>query len=68
MKTLIRGEKVKLSDYTSTRSLEVEVTINAPFEIDFTCFGLNADRKLTDDRYMVCEGKDGKEELFCIKG
>ena len=53
MKTLIRGEKVKLSDYISTRSLEVEVTINAPFEIDFTCFGLDAERKISDDRYMV---------------
>lgn len=53
MKALIRGEKVKLSDYTQTMSLEVEVAIEAPFEIDFTCFGLNEERQLTDDRYMV---------------
>ena len=53
MKTLIRGEKAKLVDYTSQLQLEVEVSINAPFEIDFTCFGLNEQRQLQDDRYMV---------------
>ena len=53
MKTLVRGEKVKLSDYISTTSLSVEVEINAPFDIDFTCFGLDLNRQLKDDRYMV---------------
>lgn len=53
MKTLIRGEKVKLSDYTQAVLLEIELAIDAPFEIDFTCFGLNAERQLKDDRYMV---------------
>lgn len=53
VKTLIRGEKVKLADYTNVLQLEVEVSIQAPFEIDFTCFGLNEQRQLQDDRYMV---------------
>lgn len=53
MKMLIRGEKVKLADFTNLLQLEVEVSINAPFEIDFTCFGLNEERQLQDDRYMV---------------
>ncbi|MGN7478740.1 VWA domain-containing protein [Solibacillus silvestris] len=53
MKTLIRGEKVKLADHTNMLQLEVEVSIQAPFEIDFTCFGLNEQRQLQDDRYMV---------------
>ena len=53
MKTLIRGEKVKLAEYTNMLQLEVEVSIKAPFEIDFTCFGLNEQRVLQDDRYMV---------------
>lgn len=53
MKTLIRGEKVKLTDFTNVLQLEVEVSIQAPFEIDFTCFGLNEQRQLQDDRYMV---------------
>ncbi len=53
MKTLIRGEKVKLSDYTSAAQLEVEVNVSSDFEIDVACFGLDKDKKLSDDRYMV---------------
>ncbi|MFF5996022.1 VWA domain-containing protein [Lysinibacillus sp. KU-BSD001] len=53
MKNLIRGEKVKLSDYTSNNRLEVEIQIESNFEIDITCFGLDANKQLTDDRYMI---------------
>ena len=41
LKTLIRGEKVKLSDYTPVVAIDVELAIDAPFEIDFSCFCLN---------------------------
>ncbi len=53
MKHFIRGEKVKLSDYTPDSRLEVTVQIASDFEIDITCFGLDANKQLTDDRYMV---------------
>ncbi|MGM9949961.1 MAG: VWA domain-containing protein [Lysinibacillus sp.] len=53
MKQLIRGEKVKLADYTSAHMLEVQVRIASDFEIDITCFGLDANKQLTDDRYMI---------------
>lgn len=53
MKTLIRGEKVKLSDFTQSTQLQVEVNVASGFEIDVTCFGLNGDKKLADDRYMI---------------
>jgi stress response protein SCP2 len=53
MKTLIRGEKVKLTDFTSTLQLQVEIDVSSNYEIDITCFGLNADKKLVDDRYMI---------------
>lgn len=53
MKTLIRGEKVKLNDFTQHVQLDVEISIQAPFEIDFTCFGLDEQKQLRDDRYMV---------------
>jgi stress response protein SCP2 len=53
MKTLIRGEKVKLSDFSQTNQLQVEVNVTSGFEIDVTCFGLNEDKKLVDDRYMI---------------
>lgn len=53
MKTLIRGEKVNISDFTSTTQLEVEVNVSSTFEIDITCFGLDDKKQLTDDRYMI---------------
>lgn len=53
MKTIVRGEKIKLSDYHSTSQLQVDVNIDSSFEIDIACFGLDANQKLADDRYMV---------------
>lgn len=53
MKTLIRGEKVNVSDYTSATQLEIEVNVSSNFEIDLTCFGLDQKKQLTDDRYMI---------------
>ena len=53
MKQLVRGEKVKLADYTSAQTLEVEVQIASDFDIDITCFGLDANKRLADDRYMI---------------
>ena len=53
MKTLIRGEKVNVSDFTSATQLEVEINVASNFEIDITCFGLDQKKQLTDDRYMI---------------
>lgn len=53
MKTLIRGEKVKLSDLTPATQLQVEVKVVSDFEVDITCFGLNENKKIADDRYMI---------------
>lgn len=53
MKSLIRGEKIKLTDYSSSMQLQVEISIQSNVEIDITCFGLNAEKKITDDRYVV---------------
>jgi stress response protein SCP2 len=53
MKTLIRGEKVKLQQFTTNETVIVETKIDATFAIDFTCFGLDSNRQLTDDRYMI---------------
>lgn len=53
MKTLIRGEKIKLGDYSDKKALRVDVSIQSAFEIDITCFGLSANKMLVDDRYMV---------------
>lgn len=53
MKYLIRGEKIKLSDYTLSNHLTVEISIQSSVEIDISCFGLNADKKIIDDQYVV---------------
>ncbi|MEI6208394.1 MAG: TerD family protein [Desulfuromonadales bacterium] len=51
----IRGQKSKLSDLTNQFQLEVGITIaSAPGQvIDISCFGLDANEKLSDDRYMI---------------
>src|SRR4051812_24599762 len=54
MPTLMRGQKVKLSDVTSALQLRAEITAQSPsLAFDFSCFGVDASDKLSDDRYFV---------------
>ncbi|MFI8825799.1 TerD family protein [Streptomyces sp. NPDC053431] len=49
-----RGHKAKISDLTSGTDLYVGVQISAPgLTFDISCFGLDADERLSDDRYFV---------------
>ncbi|MEU1784455.1 TerD family protein [Streptomyces sparsogenes] len=49
-----RGHKAKLSDLTAGRDLYVGVQIAGPgLTFDISCFGLDADERLSDDRYFV---------------
>jgi stress response protein SCP2/uncharacterized protein (AIM24 family) len=49
-----RGHKAKISDLTAGTDLYVGVQIAAPgLTFDISCFGLDADEKLSDDRYFV---------------
>ncbi|MBW1602994.1 TerD family protein [Streptomyces sp. JJ66] len=49
-----RGHKAKLSDLTAGTDLYVGVRIGGPtLTFDISCFGLDADEKLSDDRYFV---------------
>ncbi|MFF0597488.1 TerD family protein [Streptomyces antibioticus] len=49
-----RGHKAKISDLTSGTDLYVGVQITAPgLSFDISCFGLDADERLSDDRYFV---------------
>ena len=46
-----RGHKAKLSDLTAGRDLYVGVQIAGPgLTFDISCFGLDADERLSDDR------------------
>ncbi|MBC7646796.1 MAG: TerD family protein [Pseudopedobacter sp.] len=54
MTPFMRGQKTKLADLTP--SLSLTVTLNARGsapEYDLSCFGLDAQGKLSDDRYMI---------------
>ncbi|GGS00153.1 hypothetical protein GCM10010269_43790 [Streptomyces humidus] len=49
-----RGHKAKISDLTVGTDLYVGVQITAPgLTFDISCFGLDADERLSDDRYFV---------------
>ncbi|GAA2659861.1 hypothetical protein GCM10009864_28570 [Streptomyces lunalinharesii] len=49
-----RGHKARLADLTADRDLYVGVQIAGPgLAFDISCFGLDADERLSDDRYFV---------------
>jgi tellurite resistance protein TerA len=49
-----RGQKGKLADMDCTGLFPVTLTLDAPgMDIDISCFGLDADGRLSDDRFMV---------------
>ncbi|MFF8814597.1 TerD family protein [Streptomyces pactum] len=49
-----RGHKAKISDLTAGRDLYVGVQIAGPgMTFDISCFGLDADERLSDDRYFI---------------
>ncbi|WP_435974146.1 TerD family protein [Streptomyces sp. Qhu_M48] len=49
-----RGHKAKISDLTAGTDLYVGVHIAAPgLSFDISCFGLDAEERLSDDRYFV---------------
>ncbi|MFI5753751.1 TerD family protein [Streptomyces sp. NPDC051569] len=49
-----RGHKAKVSDLTPGTDLYVGVRIAAPgLTFDISCFGLDADERLSDDRYFI---------------
>ncbi|MDX3750334.1 TerD family protein [Streptomyces sp. AK08-02] len=49
-----RGHKAKISDLTAGTDLYVGVQISGPgLTFDISCFGLDADERLSDDRYFV---------------
>jgi tellurite resistance protein TerA len=50
---LVRGQKLKIAGVLSGMNFEVRARIASGAAIDVSCFGLDADRKLTDDRYFV---------------
>ncbi|GGS26802.1 TerD family protein [Streptomyces griseoviridis] len=49
-----RGHKARISDLTAGTDLYVGVQISGPgLTFDISCFGLDADERLSDDRYFI---------------
>ncbi|HZG06817.1 MAG TPA: TerD family protein [Streptomyces sp.] len=49
-----RGHKARISDLTAGTDLYVGVRISGPgMSFDISCFGLDADERLSDDRYFI---------------
>lgn len=49
-----RGHKAKLSDLTAGTDLYVGIRIDAPgVAFDISCFGLDSEERLSDDRYFI---------------
>ena len=46
------GEKRAVSGLTTSRMIEIAVT-HEPSDIDIVAFGLDANRKIADDRYTI---------------
>ncbi|GEM_PF-214074 len=55
MINFIRGQKAKLTDLTSSTVLQVSLAIvdQANRTFDISCFGVDAQNKLSDDRYFI---------------
>ena len=54
MKTLSRGQKIRLAELSSSTQLQVRLECKAgALGFDFSCFGLDENGKLSDDRYFV---------------
>ncbi|WP_372404704.1 TerD family protein [Acinetobacter piscicola] len=50
---LQQGQKLQLQQLSLQQELSIEVDIQASFNIDLSCFGLDANQKLSDEAFMV---------------
>lgn len=54
MKNFTRGQKGRISDLGCTEAFSVVLNLSAQgVDVDATCFGLDANGQLSDDRYMI---------------
>lgn len=66
MKTLSRGQKIRLTELTSVTRLQVRIELKANgFDFDLSCFGLDESGQLSDDRYFIFfnQKKSPKNEI-----
>src|SRR4051812_43833678 len=53
-RTLARGQKLRLDSLTPASEVVIGLGLSGPgLSFDVSCFGLDAGRRLADDRYLV---------------
>lgn len=69
MKNMVKGEKVKLEDLALSAGFEVGLSCRiAGAAPDISCFGIDANGKLSDDRYFIFYNqKTSPEKAIAIK-
>lgn len=50
---LTQGQRIPLSTLIQGADLTLSIEIKSAHVIDYVCFGIDADGKLSDDRYMI---------------
>ncbi len=56
MKTIIQGQRIKLDELTNDLILKVGINLsftNTQSIVDISCFGVDAQNQLSDDKYMI---------------
>ncbi len=55
MKPIIPGQRIKLIELTTDRDFQVSIKLSfkQPLTVDISCFGLDNQGQLSDDRYMI---------------
>jgi len=55
MKEFIGGQKIQLAQLTQSIQLTIGIQVNFPSSViaDISCFGVDQDNQLSDDRYMI---------------
>ena len=48
-----QGQRLPLATLIQGTQLTLRLNIESPFSIDYVCFGIDAQGKLSDDRYMI---------------
>lgn len=70
MLSFTRGQKARLADLSSTQQIRAILSANAPrLTFDFSCFGVDGEEKLSDDRYFVFfNQKSSPENAISMSG
>lgn len=53
MSNLQQGQRVSIASLAPSNKISVAITLSSPHTIDLACFGIDAQGKMSDDRYMV---------------